>query len=140
MDKQIVLPVLGAGGWVSDPSKTLSQLFTHALVASNSQALIYSGNITSLPDIESTYQTSPQQLCDALETGLTEYFSRYFPSSVVTCKYTDVGYVKYAVSISITVTDSNGQSHDLAITHNYDNGTLADTIKLANGQTNFTDY
>lgn len=129
--KQIVLPVLGGEGWVTDTTNKISILMAQALVADYSQTTIYADTITSIPYIVAQYQTDPLNMAIKLEDTLTTYYKRYFTQVTVTVTYDDTPGITYPLYISIIVVN-DGISYSLANVASIDKGILTTVLREVN--------
>lgn len=129
--KQIVLPVLGGEGWVTDTANQISILMAQALVADYSQTTIYADSVTSIPYIVAQYQTDPLNMAIKLEDALMTYYKRYFTQVTVTVTYDDTPGITYPLYISIIVVD-NGTSYSLANVASIDKGILTAVLREVN--------
>ena len=130
MAKIPTIPSLGLG-WIVDPPHQLNTMFAHALVADNSQSTVYAGNITSIPYLIATYQTSQIEMATELEASLQTFFSRVFPITSVTVDYDEAVGNKYQLYVSINVT-ANGNNYSLSAAIAVDNGVLLTVVKELN--------
>lgn len=129
--KQIVLPVLGGEGWVTDTASKISILMAQALVADYSQTTIYADTVTSIPYIVAQYQTDPLNMAIKLQDALTVYYNRYFTQVTVTVTYDDTPGITYPLYISIVIVDQ-GNSYSLANVASIDKGMLTTVLREVN--------
>ena len=82
------LPVLGSEGWLQDPNRIMTRLFTDMFLTDFSQSNIYYGQVMSLQYYLTTIGADPLQLTTAVEDAMSRYYSRFFKAP--RCSFTHV--------------------------------------------------
>ena len=119
---QPTVPELGAGGWVTDPLKTLDLVISHAFETDYSQSSIYPGNVTSIAYILSQYQNSPSRMVEEIQKALIRLLNRYFEAVDVLGSYTEyMDDNRYELKLDVTA-KRNGRSYNLTQVYNISNG------------------
>jgi hypothetical protein len=119
----IVLPVLGGEGWLTDGELIMNKLFIHMFLTDHSQSNIYQGSVTSLQYILAEHGNDIPELVSAVSDAVTRYYRRYFQDVVVNFKSIatdddDTAAADYTLYISGSL---NGTTYDLSKTLQVDN-------------------
>ena len=127
----IVIPELGPGGWVTDPVKQLSIMFSDTLLADASQSTIFRGKVLSFTSLLHRYQNEPTELCQQIISNYNNYFSSVFDSSDVSCTVEDSDGVNYTLILSISVSRA-GHRYDLTTAIKTKDGMIDEVLKEIN--------
>lgn len=127
-----VVPELGAGGWVTDPLKTLDLVIAHAFETDYSQSTIYVDQVVSVAYILQQYQHNPTTLMEQIQTALQRLLNRYFDASTVTTSYVDsTTENRYSLHLNVMV-KRDGLSYSLTHLYNIVNGRFIRVLEEIN--------
>lgn len=125
----VVVPSLSE--WITDPKKKLNTQFAYALTADYSQSTNFNGKVTSIPWLIATYQNNQAELANEMEVALRAMYYDMFDSVTVNISYDTPVNATYNLYISIEVMQA-GNSYDLAIVGQVDNGVLKSVLNQIN--------
>lgn len=84
-ERKVVLPILGADGWVESSNKMADFIMSHFLATDYSQSYLFDTKISSFGSLIASYGHQPSELMNNVEQSLSTLFGRYFTNVVVEC-------------------------------------------------------
>lgn len=125
-----VEPVLGPAGFVSSPREKLDAVMAHAMLTDSTQLNEFEETaICAIPFIILSHQTRPDEMCQVLETRLTQYLGDYFSSTDVNVTHNskpDTTF--YDIYLAVTVTE-DGVKYNLAQAFRLKDGAVNAIVK-----------
>lgn len=103
---------LSSDGYVTEPKKILSYMFSHAFETRHNDTVLFTENLTSVQLITSKYSSDADRFRTELTSTLTKYFSRVFDNVKVIITTTDVDEATYTAELDVQAT-MNGEVYSL---------------------------
>lgn len=132
---KFVVPALSADGWVQSSKERADYLLSHFYLSDYSQTHLYTGNVSSLSYIMTTYGHDKYLLQTNLQKTLQDYFVRYNFKNVIV----DINIVdetpdsnKQILKIYMGFTDEEGQEITLENILSIINGKFAKVVSKVN--------
>lgn len=123
---------LSVVGTIPNASEKIDFLLSDFYSALEAQAVIYSGEVSSLPYIIATYGHDPSATADAIEKSLRSYFGRYFDTVSINVGSSDIADTSgYGISIAVEVSQDN-KTYQVADTVVTDGKNIKQIIKHNN--------
>jgi hypothetical protein len=101
---------LGPTGWTTSLAEKADGLLSDFFATNSNQSIVFSGNLSSLPNIVRSFFTRPVQLVNTIQQVLENYLSRAYPGGVaidVTSPATNPSFAggPFTVTIRMLVTE-----------------------------------
>ena len=123
---------LSVVGTIPNASEKIDFLLSDFYSALEAQAMIYAGEVSSLPYIIATYGHDPSATADAIEKSLRSYFGRYFDTVSINVGSSDIADTSgYGISIAVEVSQDN-KTYQVADTVVTDGKNIKQIIKHNN--------
>ena len=109
---KFVVPALSADGWVQSSKERADYLLSHFYLSDYSQTHLYTGNVSSLSYLMTTYGHDKYLLQTNLQRTLQDYFVRYNFKNVIvdiTIEEESPDSNKQMLKIYMGFTDEDGQ-------------------------------
>lgn len=128
---KFVVPALSADGWVQSSKERADYLLSHFYLSDYSQTHLYTGNVSSLSYLMTTYGHDKYLLQTNLQRTLQDYFVRYNFKNVIvdiTIEEESPDSNKQMLKIYMGFTDEDGQDITMENVLSIINGKFAKVV------------
>ena len=128
---KFVVPALSADGWVQSSKERADYLLSHFYLSDYSQTHLYTGNVSSLSYLMTTYGHDKYLLQTNLQRTLQDYFVRYNFKNVIvdiTVEEESPDSNKQMLKIYMGFTDEDGQDITMENVLSIINGKFAKVV------------
>lgn len=128
---KFVVPALSADGWVQSSKERADYLLSHFYLSDYSQTHLYTGNVSSLSYLMTTYGHDKYLLQTNLQRTLQDYFVRYNFKNVIvdiTVEEESPDSNKQILKIYMGFTDEDGQDITMENVLSIINGKFAKVV------------
>lgn len=125
---------LSEDGWIVDSKKLLDRIISYYITTDSRQTYLFQGNLISLPKTYYLYINDPEGMKRGIIDDLTTLLGRYFNVVEINAnvELLDTNSSKYAITLSVRVTDENNKYIELAKFTEYENGALNRIVDINN--------
>lgn len=136
MTNIIPVPVLGAQGWVTDPSNKIDNLLSHIFLTDSNQSYLYSGNVFSIQSIWQETGGDLSYTIGKLKSIINSHLNKYYQDVEVNVSFKEenpnlVDGSGYSIILNIGVYDGVVNSEHTRLL-NMSGGKLEQILKINN--------